>query len=166
MTLVSEIFTDTFTMLNIVATPEQKDNAFKNASREFFSYVSPIIFISNTRWEEIIEAEEVGCNFIDDDDSLNLNIGSFKIIEIAQMNDCVGIRVKPLDYDDFKLDDGYIGAYQFVAGFFLRKVERDNMRMMKSAGIDDGEGFQEEDIQAVRDYLRKEFGITAVGLVM
>ncbi len=168
MTLLKELFDDTFNMLNIVATDPQKDGAFKNSCREFFSYVRPVFFIPQETYDLVLETVTTNtlCGLKDTTDAFGLEVGSFEIVEFSQLTDCVGIRVKPLDFNTFKLEDGYTGAFNYVVEYMLKKVERNNMKMLKSAGIDDGEGFETEDISVIRDYLKKEFGVTTVGLVM
>ncbi|WP_294958815.1 hypothetical protein [Sulfurovum sp.] len=168
MTALRTLFDDTFAMVNIVSTPEQADTAFRNTCREFFSYVRPVFFIPQGTYDAILEAINVNtvCGFKDTSNLFGLDVGSFEVSEMVQLDDCVGIRVKPLDYDTFKLDDGYTGAFCYIAEYMGKKVEKNNMNMLKSAGIDNGDGFEIEDISVIRDYLKKEFGITAVGLVM
>lgn len=168
MTELRTIFDDTFTMLNIVATEEQKETAFRNTSREFFSYVSPVLMIPNEKYIDVTSAIDItiGYGYEDDIDIFNVGIGDFKIVEISELDEFVALRIKPVGNGLFYLEDGYIGAFQQVTEYFLKKLEKDNMRMLKSAGIDDGEGFEVEDIQTIRDYLRKEFGVTTAGLVM
>jgi len=167
MTKLKELFEDTFNMLNIIATDTQKEAVFRTSCREFFSYVAPVHFIEFETYNNAVNAkgESIKCGFVDDSNLLSLGMGSIKIIETASLNDCIGVRIKPMDYDIFMLEDGYTGAFQQVVEFMLKKLECDNMRMLKSAGIDDGEGFENEDINALRDYLRKEFSIETARLV-
>lgn len=169
MTPIQELFDDTFTMLNAVATDPQKAVVFKTASREFFSYVYPIFFITFEQYNTVlltVTEEELRTNYEDTTNIFNLSVGNIEIVELIKLTDCVAIRVKPLDYATFKLEDGYSGAYQYVVEYMLKKLERDNMSMLKSAGIEDNESLEVEDIATIRDYLKKEFGITTVGLVL
>lgn len=168
MTELRQLFDDTFSMLNIVATPTQEEMAFKNASREYFSYVYPIFFIPTLDYELIVLdlGEEVVMGFEDRGNLMGRDMGDFKVMEAITLTDYKAFRVKPINTASFALEDSYVGSFQYVCEYILKKIERDNMRMLKSAGIDDGEGFEIEDISQVRDYLKKEFGVTAVGLVM
>lgn len=166
MTLVKDIFNSTHTMLNIVATADQLSNAYLVAYREFFAIVTPTIFIRNDIVAELLEAGiELTEGLEDTTDALGLGIGAFRIVETVEMIDHTAILIKPMDPETFKLDFNYVGAFQYVSEFFLKKVERDNMRMLKSAGIDDGEMFEEGDIIALRDYLKQSFSVISVGLV-
>lgn len=167
MTQLRQLFDDTFNMLNSVATATQQELAFKNASREFFSYVFPIIYITNVKYEEVTISvgEDIVMGFEDTGDILGLGIGDFTVVEVIYLENKVAFRIKPNSFSDFLLNDSYIGSYQYVVEYMLKKVERNNMKMLKSAGIDDGESIDVEDISQIRDYLKKEFGVTAVGLV-
>ncbi len=169
MTLLQDLFNDTFSMLNVVATDTQKAVVFKTASREFFSYVAPIFYITYDTYNAIlltVPEETLRNNYSDTTDIFGLGIGNIKIVDLVKLDESVALRVKPLDYATFKLEDGYTGAYQYVIEYMLKKLERDNMSMLKSAGIEDNESIDVDDITVMRDYLKKEFGIAVVGLVM
>ena len=158
-----EIYNNFCTMLNVVITPQQKAAIYHSTMREFFSYVKPIVILSNKR---IAELEASGVNiesgFKDETNILGLGIGSYSIASVDKLSDQTFIRTQPIDYDgDYKMEDTYAGAFQMVAEHFFKKVEKDNYGMLQSGGISMEEHIEIEDINQLRDYLRKEFGIIA-----
>ncbi|MGW8169641.1 MAG: hypothetical protein ACWGHH_06520 [Sulfurovaceae bacterium] len=157
MQALRDIFEKTLGTLNIVATPEQAENAFTVACREFFSYVTPLYEVP------LIDGLTIGGEIINDE--LGLGIGKFRITSVTDILIGYMIGVKPIDYSDFKIDYGYMGAFQYVCEYMLKKVERDNYLMIKSAGIEEPETIDVENIAELRDYLKKEFSITPAGLI-
>lgn len=164
MTSTRTIFDNTAISLNIVATTEQLNAVFASASREFFSYVYPVAFVSYEKLEEIDLTLYEG--YIDNADTLGLGMGNFTVKEYSPLIENVAIRVEPLDVLQFSLPNNYAGAFQYVSEYFLSKVEKENMDILRSSGIDNLDGGEVIDLQQIREYLRREFGVTAVGLVM
>lgn len=164
MTSTRTIFDNTATSLNIVATDTQLDAVFSSISREFFSYVYPVEFVSYVKLEELGITLYDG--YVDNNDVLGLGMGSFKIKELSALIDGYGIRVEPVDIEVFSLPNNYAGAFQYVSEYFLSRIEKENMDVLRSAGIDNVETTEPIDLLQIREYLRKEFSITTVGLVM
>ncbi|NOR58052.1 MAG: hypothetical protein GQ474_05965 [Sulfurimonas sp.] len=168
MTQLKTIYDESAVTLNIVATDIQLNAVFNMATREFFSYVYPIFFIQEEDFERIQNSieETIKYGYKDTTDALEVGAGDFKVMELVRLDDLIGMRVKPLNYNAFLLEEGYSGAFQFCCEFFLHKIEKENMSMLKSAGIEDNESYDTQDINTLRDYLRKEFGVTTAGLII
>ena len=158
-----EIYDNFCEMLNVVITPQQKEAIYQSTMREFFSYVKPIVILSNAYVSEL-EANgiKIESGFKDEANILGLSIGSYSIASVNKLSDETFIRTQPVNYTgDYKMEDTYAGAFQMVAEHFFKKVEKDNYGMLQSGGINMEEHIEIEDINQLRDYLRKEFGVIA-----
>jgi len=156
-----DIYDNICTMLNVVITDAQREAIYQSTMREFFSYVKPIVTLSNVRVEELeANGVKIERGYKDVNNTLGLDIGEYSIASVDKLSDQTFIRTQPIDYaGDYKMEDTYAGAFQMVAEHFFKKVEKDNYGMLQSGGISMEEHIEVEDINQLRDYLRKEFGI-------
>jgi len=152
-----DIFNDVIELSNSIATPEQKEVIFRSSVREFFSIVKPIVFIENEVFLLVSSTHNINKGFKDELDIFSLGIGDFEIVEIIKTLEHTALRISPLNIDDFRLNESYIGGLQLVIEFFITKVDKNNFSMMQSAGIDTRDMFNELDISTLRDILKRDF---------
>lgn len=154
-----DIFDNKSQMLNITATIQQLDAVFQVSCDEFFSYVSPIYSTISTDDLTLLIGSTIENN------ELGLGIGKFKLLNAVQTLSQWLLVVKPADIDNFTLNYGYIGQFQYVCEFFLKTVEKDNLLMLRNAGIEEPESIDIENIDTLRDYLKKEFACESSNLI-
>lgn len=161
LTLLRNLYDTQVNALNIVASVEQLDAGFSLASNEFFSVVFPMHEVPHDHPDASLLTQ----GFEDTSNVFSFNIGGYIVKEFFSLVSTYAVRVEPIDIGDFKLYHTYSSDYNRVCRYYLKQIEKDNMMMLKGAGIDQVMYEDVEDIQIIKDDLYKKYGVTYSYLV-
>jgi len=151
MNKIIDIFNETLIALNLTITEDQKMPIFRLINRKFFSSVQPI-----ARYDDFDYFME---HILKDNNT-------FEVIDYEERDNETVAKIKPLDYNEFKLDYSYLDAYQTVCEMILERFESYNMQTLRGLGVNDVDTKIDISYQEVDEYLFKKFSMASVDLIV